>query len=97
MCITAASASDRNAGSRFILATTAASMAAAAGRLSERIMSPPALRKLTARAAGDRLATAAAAPMSSEMITPPKCIRVRSSVRIVREENTARCRGSILG
>jgi hypothetical protein len=53
-------------------------------------MSPPALRKPMARAAGDRLATAAAAPMSSEMITPPKCICWRSSVRIVREENTAR-------
>src|SRR5690348_4408561 len=67
MAITAESAIDRNAESRFSLATTAAAMAAAAGRLSERIMPPPALRKLTARAAGDRRATAAAAPMSSEM------------------------------
>ena len=48
-------------------------MAAATGRLTEVIRSPPAARKPIARAAGDTPLTAAAAPRSSETMTPPKC------------------------
>ncbi|MDQ1585417.1 MAG: hypothetical protein QOH80_782 [Actinomycetota bacterium] len=59
-------------------------------------MSPPASRKSIARRPGAMVATALAAPMSSEMTTPPKPSCSRSSCRITIGEKTARWSGSIL-
>lgn len=53
-------------------------------------MSPPAVRKSIARVGGATAATAAAAPRSSEMITPRKCICWRKMMRITRDEKAAR-------
>ena len=70
-------------------------MSVATGALTVVIRSPPALRKPIARADGETPVTAVAAPMSSETMTPAKCICCRSMVCITRVENTARFAGSI--